>query len=209
MARLIKAKCRICRREGAQLFLRGSRCDSAKCSFKNNATPPGQHGAKNRRSSSYNVHLREKQKLKRMYGLMDQQFRRYFREAQVQEGDTGANLLICLECRLDNVLYQGCMGLSRNQSRQLISHGHTLVNGHKVNIVSYSVRAGDVIKPAANETSKAMFKNSLTNSGRKNQVPSWLKLSEEPMELQVVQLPKREDINVPINEQLVVEFSSR
>ncbi len=211
MARLIRSKCKLCRREGTKLFLRGTRCDSPKCSLAHHAALPGQRGAKTRtkRLSDYGHHLREKQKLKRIYGVLERQFKRYFQEAQRQTGNTGDTLLVLLERRLDNVLYQAGFATSKNQSRQLIAHGHVMVNNHKVNIPSYGVKPGDCIKPIAHETSSTLIKNLLTNSTRKDQIPSWLKLSEEPVEIRVVQLPRREDITVPINEQLVVEFSSR
>lgn len=210
MARLTGPKCKLCRREGTKLFLRGSRCDSSKCTFAHHADLPGQrHKGRRKRRSDYGLHLREKQKLKRMYDILERQFKRYFQEARRQAGNTGENLLVLLERRLDNVVYQAGLASSRNQSRQFIAHGHITVNEQNVNIPSYWVKIGDRIKAASNETSQTLIKNILGGSSKKEQVPSWLKLLEEQAEVRVVQFPKREDITIPINEQLVVEFSSR
>ena len=209
MARLlIESKCKNCRKEGLKLFLKGSRCDSPKCSFERNARPPGQHGAKRRRLTDYGLHFREKQKVKRIYGLLEKQFRRYFHEAQNQTGNTGENLLILMERRLDNILYRGGMATSRMQARQYIQQGHITVNGHKMDISSTWLKAGDVVKPGPREKSQKLIKT-VRETTKKDKVASWLQTSDDPLELKVVQLPQRTDISIPINEQLVVEFSSR
>lgn len=208
MARLLGPKCRICRREGVKLFLKGSRCETVKCGVERTPSPPGQHGHKRTRYTDYGSHLREKQKLKRLYGISERQFKRYFREAMGQTGNTGDNLLIILERRLDNVVFYSGLAVSRAQARQIITHRHILVNDKKVNITSYPVKAGDIIKPAPDEQSANLIKKNL-EAARKDQIPSWLKLETEPVKAQMVQLPARSDIVTQINEQLVVEFASR
>lgn len=208
MARILEAKCKICRRAGVKLFLKGSRCETAKCIIERNPNPPGQHGGKRVRFTDYGTHHREKQNLKQLYGLSERQFKRYFAEALRQSGNTGENLITLLERRLDNIIYSGRWAASRAQARQLITHGHITLNNRRCNIPSAWMKASDIIKPVQRETSMGLIKKNL-ESAQKDQIPSWLKLSEEPLQLQVVQLPKRSDISVPINEQLVVEFSSR
>lgn len=208
MAKLMGSKCKMCRREGMKLFLKGSRCDTPKCSFTRDPKPPGQHGAKRVRFTDYTTHLREKQKVKRMYGILEKQFKRYFQQAQHQSGNTGENLLILLERRLDNVVFRGGLATSRVQARQFISHGHIVLNNKRIDIPSSWINAGEVIKPAENETSQNLVKRNREEVD-KERIPSWLKLSEDQMELQVVQLPQRGDITAPINEQLIVEFASR
>lgn len=208
MAKITGAKCRICRREGIKLFLKGNRCDTAKCAMEKNPQVPGQHGAKRQRFTDYGKHLREKQKVKRLYGVAERQFKHYFTEASRQTGNTGENLLIILERRLDNTVFLGKMAPSRTAARQLIFHGHILVNGRRASIPSMSVNAGDIITPKTKEKSMKIVK-SFMDTINKEQIPSWLKLSEEPLQLQVTQLPKRIDIVAPVNEQMVVEFCSR
>ena len=208
MAKLTGAKCRQCRAEGEKLFFKGKRCETVRCAFERNQQPPGQHGAKRKRLTDYGIHLREKQKLKRTYGLTDRQFRQYFYKAQQMPGNTGENLLIMLETRLDNILFNCGWAASRFQSRQLIAHRHIAVNNKIVNISSSLVKAGNVITPSAHQRSQSMLKV-WRDELKKEVVPSWVKISAEPPQIQIVQLPKREDITVPINEQLVVEFATR
>ncbi|MBI4711927.1 MAG: 30S ribosomal protein S4 [Planctomycetes bacterium] len=208
MARLIGVKCRRCRTEGAKLFLKGQRCETMRCPIEKEIPRPGQHGAKRRRTTDYGSHLREKQKLKRLYGLTERQFKRYFYDAQRMPGNTGENLLILLERRLDNILFYGGWTGSRSQSRQFISHGHIDVNGKRVNIASYLADAGDVISVHQRKNSQKTITQWHAQTKR-DTLPSWLKPQEEPLRLQIVQLPKREDITVPVNEQLIVEFATR
>ena len=208
MARINGAKCRICRRLGTKLFLKGTRCDTPKCPIEKDNKPPGVHGAKRIRLTEYGVHLREVQRAKKMYGVMQRQFRRYYDEAMRMPGNTGDVLVQMLERRLDNVVYRLRMGASRAQARQIILHGHIRVNGKKVSIPSYLVDAGDVIEPSKKDKSLKIVKESLL--GKKDQqIPSWLKLAEEQATGSVVTLPTAQEIQVPLETQLVVEFMSR
>ena len=208
MARINGAKCRICRRLGTKLFLKGTRCDTPKCPIEKDNKPPGVHGAKRIRLTEYGIHLREVQRAKKMYGVMQRQFRRYYDEAMRQPGNTGDVLIQMLERRLDNVVYRLRMGASRAQARQIILHGHIRVNGKKVSIPSYLVDAGDVVEPSKKEKSLKIVKESLL--GKKDQqIPSWLKLAEEQASGTVVTKPTAQEIQVPLETQLVVEFMSR
>ena len=208
MARINGAKCRICRRLGTKLFLKGTRCDTPKCPIEKDNKPPGVHGAKRIRLTEYGVHLREVQRAKKMYGVMQRQFRRYYDEAMRMPGNTGDVLVQMLERRLDNVVYRLRMGASRAQARQIILHGHIRVNGKKVSIPSFLVDAGDLIEPSKKEKSLKIVKESLL--GKKDQqIPSWLKLAEEQATGTVVTLPSAREIQVPLETQLVVEFMSR
>ena len=208
MARINGAKCRICRRLGTKLFLKGTRCDTPKCPIEKENRPPGVHGAKRIRLTEYGVHLREVQRAKKMYGVMQRQFRRYYDEAMRMPGNTGDVLIQMLERRLDNVVYRLRMGASRAQARQLILHGHIRVNGKRVSIPSYLVDAGDLIEPSKKDKSLKIVKESLL--GKKDQqIPSWLKLAEEQATGSVVTLPTAQEIQVPLETQLVVEFMSR
>ncbi len=208
MARINGAKCRICRRLGTKLFLKGTRCDTPKCPIEKENRPPGVHGAKRIRLTEYGVHLREVQRAKKMYGVMQRQFRRYYDEAMRMPGNTGDVLIQMLERRLDNVVYRLRMGASRAQARQLILHGHIRVNGKRVSIPSYLVDAGDLIEPSKKDKSLKIVKESLL--GKKDQqIPSWLKLAEEQATGSVVTLPTAQELQVPLETQLVVEFMSR
>jgi len=208
MARITGAKCRICRRLGTKLFLKGNRCDGPKCPIEKDNKPPGQHGAKRIRLTEYGIHLREVQRAKKMYGVMQRQFRRYYNEAIAKPGNTGEFLVQTLERRLDNVVYRLRMGTSRSHARQIILHGHIRVKGKKVPIPSYQAEAGDQIEPARREKSLKIIKESLL--GKKDvQIPSWLKLSEETANGMVVTLPTPSELQVPLETQLVVEFMSR
>jgi small subunit ribosomal protein S4 len=209
MARITGAKCRICRRLGTKLFLKGTRCDTPKCPIEKENKPPGQHGAKRIRLTEYGIHLREVQRAKKMYGVLQRQFRRYYEEASSKPGNTGDYLIQTLERRLDNVVYRLRMGASRSQARQMVLHGHIRVNGRKVSIPSFQVDAGDVIEPAKRERSQKLVKESM---GLKKdvQIPSWLKLAEEPAaQGTVVSLPTSQELQVPIESQLIVEYMSR
>ncbi len=209
MARITGAKCRICRRLGTKLFLKGTRCDTAKCPIERENRPPGAHGAKRIRLTEYGIHLREVQRAKKMYGVMQTQFRRYYDEAIAKPGNTGEYLMQILERRLDNVVYRLRMGSSRHHSRQIIGHGHIRVNGKKVTIPSYQVDAGDVIEGAKREKSQKIIKESLAMRKDMQAVPSWLKMVEDQVVGTVVTLPTASELQVPLESQLVVEFMSR
>jgi len=208
MARINGAKCRICRRLGTKLFLKGTRCDTPKCPIEKENRPPGVHGAKRIRLTEYGVHLREVQRAKKMYGVMQRQFRRYYDEAMRMPGNTGDVLIQMLERRLDNVVYRLRMGASRAQARQLILHGHIRVNGKKVSIPSYLVDAGDVVEPSKKDKSQKIVKESMSLK-KDVQIPSWLKLAEEQATGTVVTLPTVAEIQVPVEAQLIVEYMSR
>jgi small subunit ribosomal protein S4 len=211
MARYIAAKCKLCRREGEKLFLKGDRCLSSKCSFERRAYAPGMHGQKRtfrRKSSDYGMQLREKQKARRIYGVLERQFRNYFDAALKVKGLTGSHLLQTLERRLDNVVYRLGFAASREQSRQLILHGHFAINGRGVSVPSALVKAGDVLAVAASSRDNEYFKE-YKQVLEHVSAPEWLALDVEQMSGRVLALPSREQIQVPIREQLVVEYYSR
>lgn len=208
MARYTGSVCRLCRREGAKLFLKGDRCYSQKCAFTLRPNAPGQHGAGRRgKMSEYGTQLREKQKVKRAYGILESQFRKYFDIAEKMKGKAGENLLQLLERRLDNVCFRLGIGDSRAQARQLVMHGHVLVNGHKVDIPSYLVDAGDVITIAQRSASQEYFKT-LKEEGGKG-VPKWLEFDVAELTGKVAALPERDDIDLTIEEHLIVELYSK
>lgn len=208
MARYTDAKCRLCRREGSKLYLKGDRCYTDKCAIARRAYAPGQHGQGRKKASGYGIQLREKQKVRRIYGILEKQFRDYFEEAERQKGVTGENLLRLLELRLDNVVYRMGFGNSRAEARQLVRHGHFTVNGKKVDIPSYQTGLNDLIavKPGSKSTDK--FKELAENAAGKT-APQWLSINAEMMEARIVALPAREDIDLPIEEHLIVELYSR
>jgi small subunit ribosomal protein S4 len=208
MARYTDEQCRICRREGQKLFLKGSRCYSDKCSISRRNYAPGQHGQKRAKLSEYGTQLREKQKTKSYYGVGEKQFRGYFQMASNKKGVTGDNLLQILESRLDNVVYRLGFGASRAQARQLVNHGQFEVNGKKVDIPSYLVKAGDVITVRENKKENATIKaNVEANAARP--VPAWLELNNETLSGKVVRLASREDVDIPVEEHLIVELYSK
>ena len=208
MARYRGSVCKICRRENQKLFLKGDRCYSDKCSYERRSYPPGQHGQRRGKFSDYGNQLREKQKVKRMYGLLEKQFRKYFKEADRMRGITGENLLILLERRLDNIVYRLGFASSRNQARQLVRHNHIMVNGKKVNIPSFLVKPGDTIE-VREKSRKIPFMNEALDAVERLGVPSWLELNKDNYQGKVVALPERKDITMPIQEQLIVELYSR
>jgi small subunit ribosomal protein S4 len=208
LARYTGPSCRLCRRERLKLFLKGERCYSEKCAVDRREYPPGQHGQSRKKYSDYDVQLREKQKVKRIYGVMEQQFRGYFEEANRQKGITGENLLLILERRLDNMVYRMGFASSRNEARQLIRHNHFEVNGKRVNIPSYLMRAGDVIELKEKSRKIAKVQESLEGSSRRG-VPRWLEVDKDNLKGKVVALPAREELTMPINEQIIVEFYSK
>ncbi|HEV8242039.1 MAG TPA: 30S ribosomal protein S4 [Thermoanaerobaculia bacterium] len=209
MARYTGPVCRLCRREKMKLFLKGERCFKEKCAIERRGYPPGQHGQRRgRRSLNYGPQLREKQKVKRIYGILEQQFRKYFQEAERRKGITGENLLILLERRLDNVVYSLGFASSRAQARQLVRHGHFSVDGRKITIPSFQVREGQAIVVKEN-SKKNDFIRAAVESARGRGIPDWLELNAESYTGKVLTLPKREDIKLPIQEQLIVELYSR
>ncbi len=209
MARNVGAACRRCRRENLKLFLKGDRCYSDKCSFERRAFGPGQHGqSRFRKVSDYAVQLREKQKVKSMYGMLEKQFRLAFKKADLQKGVTGENLLIILERRLDNAVFRSGFASSRSQARQLVRHNHILVNDRKVNIPSYLVNADDVITLKEKSRANTIINESLEAVARRG-LPSWLELDKNSFKATVKALPNREELTMPIQEQLIVELYSK
>lgn len=206
MARYTDADCRLCRREGAKLFLKGERCLSKKCAMERRPVVPGQHGRGRKKVTQYGIQLREKQKVKRAYGVLEKQMRGYYKEAERQRGITGETMLSLLERRLDNVVYRLGIGSSRAESRQIVSHGHICVNGKRVNIPSYQVSKGDVISIKENKKNIEMFKELKET---KVVLPKWLEFDTAKIEGKVKDLPKREDIDLNIEESLIVELYSR
>ena len=206
MARYTAANCRLCRREGQKLFLKGERCYSSKCALEKRNFPPGQHGQGRKKVSEYGLQLREKQKTKRFYGLQETQFRSPFDKAERKKGITGENLLILLETRLDNVVFRLGFASSRKEARQLVTHGHFTVNGKKVNIPSYEVKAGDVIAVKAKSQSSPKFKEikDMTIT-----VPSWVTVDVEKLEGKVLNMPTRDEIDTPVAEHMIVELYSK
>lgn len=210
MARYIGAVCRLCRREGVRLYLKGERCYSAKCAIERRAFPPGEHSQtrSRRRVSDYGLQLREKQKLRRIYGVLERQFRRYFDEAERRPGVTGAILLQLLERRLDNVVYRLGFATSRAQARVLVSQGHFAVNGRPVNVASFLVNVGDVVAVREKSRGLAPFVAAAERAGGRR-LASWLEMDADVFQGRVLSLPAREEIDTQVQEELVVEFYSR
>jgi len=208
LARYTGSVCRLCRREGMKLFLKAERCMTPKCAIEKRAYVPGQHGQGRKKFSEYGVQLREKQKVRRIYGVLEKQFRRYFAAADRKKGITGENLLQALEMRLDNVIYRMGLAGSRAAARQLVRHKQFTVNGKKVNIPSYQVRQGDIIRFAKGKDEKINIKDALEKLKEKT-LPSWLSFDSESKQGSVQSLAPREDITLPIQEQLIVELYSR
>jgi small subunit ribosomal protein S4 len=209
MARYIGPVCRLCRREGMKLFLKGERCYGEKCAIEKRNVPPGQHGrARRAKIVGYGIQLREKQKVKRTYGVLENQFRRYFEAADRQKGVTGELLLQSLERRLDNVVYRLGFATSRAQARQLVRHGHFTVNGRKVDIPSFAVRAGDTIAVRASSHENAAIQHAMEEVKGRG-IPEWLAFDAPAFAARVAQLPSREQINLPVQEQLIVELYSK
>ena len=208
MARYTGPVCRLCRREGTKLFLKGDRCTSGKCALDRRSSAPGQHGAAHKKQREYGMQLREKQKTRRYYGVLEKQFKNYFAEADRKEGMTGENLLKLIERRLDNVVYRMGMAESRKEARQLVLHEHFELNGKKVNIPSIIVRAGDVVTVRENFRSSPKCK-ALAEALQTKIAPKWLDVDKNGLSAKVVALPAREDIDFEINEQMIVEFYSK
>ncbi len=208
MGRHTEAVCRLCRRENDKLYLKGDRCYSDKCAVVRHAYPPGEHGQGRQKFSEYGLQLREKQKARRIYGIMERQFRRYFKEADRRKGVTGETLLQLLESRLDNVVFRMGLGRSRAEARQLINHGHFSVNGRKVDIPSYLTKVDDVIAVRENRKSKPVFKLIAEDRGQQG-IVDWLEVNYEKLEGRVLRIPQRDEIDVPVSEHLIVELYSR
>ena len=208
MARYTGADCRLCRRETTKLFLKGDRCYTDKCAVERRPFPPGQAGKKRPRDSEYRGQLREKQKAKRIYGLLEKQFRIYYEIATRQKGITGENLLRLLESRLDNVVYRLGFAKSRDEARQIVRHGHITVNGRRVDIPSYRVRPGEIVAIADKSKDLLVIKTALISS-EKTEVPGWLEVDIEKLQGKVLSLPTREMIDAPVREQLIVELYSK
>jgi small subunit ribosomal protein S4 len=208
MARYIDHKCKLCRREGMKLFLKGQRCFTDKCALSRRDYPPGVHAQRRSKVTDYGLHLREKQKLKRVYGVLERQFRRYFREAEKFKGNTGENLLSLLERRLDNVVLASGFALSRNHARQMINHGHFRVNDRRVDVPSYRVRPGDKIGVRDNAKTKKMVSEAV-EVNKSQVVPDWLSVQGDAIQAEVVGNPTREHVPHPIQEQLIIELCSK
>ena len=207
MARYTESVCKLCRRERMKLFLKGAKCDSMKCPVERKPYPPGDHGRGRIRESEYLFQLREKQKARRIYGLLERQFRNLYQLASRQEGISGENLLRMLEQRIDNVVFRTNFAASRSQARQLVRHGHVLVNGRRVTIASYQVRQGDVIALGPKVKNNIVIRHNVDTIDRA--VPAWLDVSSERLEATVRAAPLREQIDVPVREQLIVELYSK
>jgi small subunit ribosomal protein S4 len=208
LARYTGAVCRNCRRENMKLYLKGDRCYSDKCAFERRSYPPGQHGQGRGKLSGYGLQLREKQKIRRMYGILENQFKHYFKESDRQKGITGTNLLVLLERRLDNSVYRLGFANSRAQARQLVRHDHFLVNGKKVNIPSYLLRVGDVVSVCESSRQLVALNEALEALPRRG-LPAWLDLDKSKYAGVLKSLPTREEMNLPVQEQLVVELYSK
>ena len=208
MARYTESVCRLCRRENLKLFLKGERCYTDKCAIERRNYPPGQHGQGRPKFSEYSIQLREKQKVKRMYGLLENQFRRTFARASREKGITGEALLVLLERRLDNVTYRLGFASSRAEARLLVRHGHILVNGKRVNVPSYSVRVGDVVSVHEQSRQMARVLTALEGAQRRG-VPEWAELDRDAFSGRIKLMPSRSDITMPINEKLIVELYSK
>lgn len=209
MARYTGSSCRLCRRENLKLFLKGDRCYGDKCAFERRPYAPGQHGQRRAgKFSDYQLQLREKQKVKRIYGVLEKQFRRYYYRAEKQKGVTGVNLLILLECRLDNIIYRMGFAASRDQARQLIKHNHFTVGNRKVNIASYQVKVGDVVQVRERSRNVAAILESLETVVRRG-IPSWIDLERDYFRGTLNTFPNREDLTMPIQENLIIELYSK
>lgn len=208
MARYTESLCRICRREGEKLFLKGDRCITEKCAVERRKYPPGQHGQGYRKLSDYGMQLREKQKVRNIYGLLERQFRRYFREAEKGKGITGEVLLQLLECRFDNIVYRMGFASDRRMARQLINHRHFLVNGKSVTLPSYEVKAGDMVSVKASSREIPEIVESLSKAEHKG-IPQWIEVDMATMKGKVLRIPSRDEIQLPVQEQLIVELYSK
>lgn len=208
LARYTGPLCRICRREGEKLFLKGDRCYTEKCAIDRRKYPPGQHGQGYRKLSDYGIQLREKQRVRKTYGLLERQFRRYFEEAERRKGITGEVLLQLLERRLDNIVYRMGFASNRRQARQFVNHGHFLVNGKKITLPTYEVKGGDVIEVAESGKNIHEITDSVVKAVHRG-IPAWVEVDSENMRGKVLHIPSREEIQLPVKEQLIVELYSK
>jgi small subunit ribosomal protein S4 len=208
MARYTGSVCRLCRREGTKLFLKGTRCYTKKCAFERRPSPPGQHGVRRRKMGDFGIQLREKQKVRRVYGVLERQFQNYFADAETHTGVTGESLLRSLETRLDNVVFRLGFATSRAQARQLVAHGHFAVNGTPTDVASYVVKPGDRIEVRESRREREPFKTA-KETLRSHQAPEWLSVEPARLAGSVLSLPRRDQMPLDLNEQLVVEFYSR
>lgn len=208
MATYRDALCRLCRREGEKLFLKGDRCYTDKCAVERRKYPPGQHGQRRRKLSDYALQLREKQKAKETYGVLEKQFRRYYYMAEKKKGVTGSNLVQALERRLDNIVYRMGFGANRRQARQLVMHGHITVNGRRVNIPSYLVSVGDVIVPREKSRKLNVIEENLAKLEHRG-FPGWLEIDVNNLTGKVINYPSRDEIEIPVQEQLIIELYSK
>lgn len=209
MGRDLGAKCRLCRKEGMKLFLKGKRCSSEKCAVARRTTPPGMHTRIRSKPSYYALQLREKQRVKRMYGMLERQFRRFFSIATKAKGVTGRALIQLLERRLDNVIYRALFAFSRNHARQLVQHGFIFIGGKRVNIPSFIIKEGDSIEIKAKDSFKKLLKEISEINAKERSVASWLTVDSDNLTIKINRLPEKEDIALPINEQLIVELYSK
>jgi small subunit ribosomal protein S4 len=209
MARYKDARCKLCRREGMKLFLKGERCNTKNCAFERRGYPPGEHGKDSmRKPTGYAIHLREKQKVRRIYGILERQFRKYFERASSMKGVTGENLLALLERRLDNIIFRLGFAPSRSAARQLVNHGHFLVNDKPVNIPSFLLRPGDVVRVKPKSKENVTIKGALEDTKGRT-LAAWLEIDKEKLSGKLVNIPTRDTIGLPINEQLIVELYSK
>jgi len=210
MGRYLNAQCKLCRREGTKLFLKGPKCNTEKCPFTKRPYPPGSNAsARRRKPSYYAIQLREKQKVKRMYGMLEKQFRRFFNIAAKKEGVTGRKLLELLERRLDNVVFRALFTLSRNEARQTVRHGFIWINGRRVDIPSYSVKETDVIKIKGSESVIKRLKENITINSKDRSVPKWMSVDNDSLQISFTRMPEKEDLVIPVNEQYIVELYSK
>jgi small subunit ribosomal protein S4 len=208
MARYTESVCRLCRREGVKLYLKGARCYSKKCAFERRPSPPGQHGVRRRKMGEFGVQLREKQKMRRVYAVLERQFRNYFTNAELRPGVTGENLLRSLETRLDNVVFRMGFATSRSQARQLVGHGHFAVNGVATDVASYVLKPGDRVEVRELRRDREPFKTA-KETLRSHQAPEWLSIEPARLAGTVLSMPRRDQMPLDLNEQLVVEYYSR
>jgi len=209
MARYVGAECRQCRREGMKLFIKGNKCTTDKCAFERRNTPPGQHTDLRSKVSDYGKQLREKQKLRRIYGVLERQFRGYYQTASRKSGVTGEILLQLLERRLDNVVFRMGFAVNRLASRQMVNHGHVIVNGHKVDIASFSVKVGDKVEIREKSRALETIKTAIETLPRRGGVPAWLTVNHETFSGVLNKVPSKEEMALPIQEQLIVELYSK
>jgi small subunit ribosomal protein S4 len=209
MGRYLEAKCRLCRREGMKLFLKGARCATEKCAVAKRTTPPGMHTRVSSKPSYYALQLREKQRVKRIYGVLERQFKRFFKLASMSKGVTGRTLIQLLERRLDNVIYRALFAFSRNQARQFVLHGLVFINGKRVDIPSILVKDKEIIEIKTKDSATKMIKEIFETNSKERSVPAWLEADGNNLKINILRLPEKEDLTIPINEQLIVELYSK